>query len=141
MNETAAQAKRDQKWIRLAARIWSAPIILFVLYFALGSIWSWITNGAADPHAVQEITWLESLTLIFFGLSGLGLALAWRWEKSGGLVSLFCTAGVYLTLLVQGLTTGDFSRFMIPALMAILILIPGILFLIVATRGSQDQTA
>ena len=137
MNETTSSLDRQQKWIRWVARIWSAPIILFVVYFALGSIWTSLTNTSADPYAVDKATLLESLTLFFIAISALGLALAWRWEKFGGIFSLVCTAGVYLTLLVMGLTTGEFARILIPSLMASFVLIPGILFLITGIRTSR----
>ena len=130
MTETAPSPVRQQKWVRRVARIWSAPIILFVLYFAIGSIWSSLTNASADPYAVEKATLLESIILLFFAFSALGLALAWRWEKFGGIFSLVCTAGVYLTLIVQAFATGEFSRMLIPSLMALFVLIPGILFLI-----------
>jgi hypothetical protein len=139
MTETAPTPDRQQKWVRWVARIWSGPIILFVLYFALGSIWSSLTNASADPYAVERATLLESLILLFFAISALGLALAWRWEKFGGIFSLVCIAGVYLTLLVQAFTTGEFSRMMIPSVMTLFVLIPGILFLISGTHANRSN--
>jgi hypothetical protein len=137
MTDTAPSFDRARKWVRWVARIWSAPIILFVVYFVLGSIWSSLTNSNADPYAVEKATTVESLTLLCIALSALGLALAWRWEKFGGIFSLVFTAGVYLSLLVLGITTGEFSRMMIPSLMTLILLVPGILFLVSGLHSSR----
>ncbi len=138
MNQSSPQEKQASKWIRIVARIWSAPIILFVLIFTVSSIWSWLTNGPADPYAVEDPSLLESLPPIFIGFSALGLALAWRWEKFGGIFSLVSTGAAVLTLLLQGLTSTDFSRSLIPYLLALIVLIPGIFFVIQGTRSNEN---
>ena len=136
MNETTSPLEKSPKWIRLVARIWSAPIILYAVLMAAGYTWSWLTTGVADPYAVEGTTFFDALPPILLFISTLGLALAWRWEKFGGGLSLFFTAGVVIVLLIQRGTSGDLGH-MIPYLFALIILVPGILFLIYGLRNSK----
>jgi hypothetical protein len=137
MTEPTPSLDRPPKWVRIVARIWSAPIILFVVFFLLGNLWSELTNGGPDPYAVGETTTLELLPPIFFAISALGLALAWRWEIIGGIFSLAFTAAAVLTLLIQVLMADELSRLLIPLLMALIILVPGMLFLIFGLRSRK----
>ena len=139
MNETTLPLEKSPKWLRLVARIWSAPVILVTFFIASGNIWSWLTTDAADPYAVEGTTFFETLPPTLMLISAIGLALAWRWEKFGGAFSLFFTAGVVIVLLLQGRTTGDLSFVLIPYLLALVILIPGILFLIYGLRTSKTR--
>jgi hypothetical protein len=138
--ETSSQEKPRPNWIRIIARIWSAPIILVVTFYVLGTIWSSLTNGATDPNAVGEATTLELLPLIFIAISTLGLALAWRWEKIGGIFSLTFSAAIFLALLLLGVQSGDYSRLLIPSLLGVIVLIPGILFLTIGICANRNQT-
>ena len=137
MTEPAPALDHPPKWVRIVARIWSAPIILFVAFFVLGTLWASLTGGADDPYAVEKATFLESLAPIFMAISALGLALAWRWEIFGGIFYLAFIAASVLILLIQGLMENDLSRLLIPFLMAVIILIPGILFLIFGLRSKK----
>ena len=139
MTETAAPLEKSPKWLRLVARIWSAPIILITFFIAAGNIWSWLTTDAADPYAVEGITFLEKLPPTLMLISAIGLALAWRWEKFGGAFSLFFTAGVVIVLLIQGRASGDLSFVLMPYLLALVILVPGILFLIYGLRANKAR--
>ena len=134
MNENGTPETKGPKWIRLTARIWSAPIILYGLLLAAGYTWSWLTTGVADPFAVQGTTFFESLPPILLFISILGLALGWHWEQSGGIFSLIFAAGTLLVLILQGYGPGDLSRSLIPYLLTIIVAVPGILFLIYGFR-------
>lgn len=137
MNETAPSLDRSSKWIRRVARIWSIPIIVFVVVFLLGTLWSEITNAPPDPYAVEDITFAEQLPPIFIAVSTLGLALAWRWEKMGGIFSLVFTGIMYITLLIQGPLPTEF-RTLTPYLLGLIVLIPGILFVISGFRSNSE---
>ena len=138
MNETTPSLDQAPKWIRLVARIWSAPVIVFALIMAGGYAWSWLTTGVADPYAVEGTTFVEALPPILMFISILGLALAWRWEKFGGAFSLVFIAAVVLVLVIQGPTTDEFSRAMVPYLLSLVVLIPGILFVVYGIRSGKN---
>lgn len=137
MNETLPSSNQPPKWIRWVARIWSIPIIVFVVVFLLGTLWSEVTNAPPDPYAVEDITFADQLPPIFIAIGTLGLALAWRWEKFGGIFSLVFTVGFYITLLIQGPLPTEI-RTLIPYLLGLVLLIPGILFLVYGIR-SRDK--
>jgi len=129
---------RGTKLIRRIARIWSVPIILYSLMMLTGYAWNWLTIGTADPYAVEGYPLIEALPPILMFLGVLGLAIAWRWERLGGVINLVFLLGVIVLLLITRPLTDDFSRFVIPYLMTIVIAIPGILFL-VSWRRSREM--
>ena len=131
---------RKTKLIRRIARIWSVPIILYSLMMLTGYAWNWLTTGVADPYAVEGYPFIEALPPILMFLAVLGLAIAWRWERLGGVINLVFLLGVIVLLLITRPLTDDFSRFVIPYLMTIVIAIPGILFL-VCWRRSRETPA
>lgn len=139
MNETASSPEKSPKWLRLVARIWSAPVILVTFFVAIGNIWSWLSNAPADPYAVEKATFFETLPPALMLFSAIGLALAWRWEKFGGGLSLFFTACVFIVLLIQRGLSGGLSYILIPYLLAFIILIPGILFTIYGLRNKKAE--
>ena len=108
------------KWIRTVARILSAPIIVYALLMFTGYAWSWITTGTADPHAVEDYPFIENIPPIFMFLAIIGLAIAWKWEKSGGIINLiFCFATLPMLLFLQPVTQ-DF-RYLIPYILLIIV--------------------
>ncbi len=139
MNEAQSPPNKSKNWIRLAARIWSAPVILVTFFIALGNIWSWLTNGAADPYAVERTSTIEALPPTLMLISAIGLALAWRWETFGGGFSLFFTAAVFIVLFLQGRAAADSASELIPFLLGLVILIPGILFLLYGLKVNKTE--
>ena len=131
---------RGTKLIRRIARIWSAPIIIYSLMMFTGYAWNWLTIGKADPYAVEGYPFVEALPPILMFLGVLGLAIAWRWERLGGVINLVFLLGVIVLLLITRPLTDDFSRFVIPYLMTIVIAIPGILFLVCWRRSRETPT-
>ena len=131
---------RKTKLIRRIARIWSVPIILYSLMMLTGYAWSWLTTGKADPYAVEGYPFVEALPPILMFLGVLGLAIAWRRERLGGVINLVFLLGVIVLLIITRPLSEDFSRFVIPYLMTIVIAIPGILFL-VCWRRSRETPA
>jgi hypothetical protein len=117
------------KILRLIARIWSAPLILYALMMLVGYAWNWITIGTPDPYTVEGTPFVEALPPILLFLSTLGLALAWRWEKAGSLLSLGFLAATLAVLFFQVPLSGLTPRMATPYLMCLVVLIPGILFL------------
>ncbi|MFH1367427.1 MAG: hypothetical protein ABIH38_05630 [Patescibacteria group bacterium] len=119
---------KTTKRLRLIARIVSAPIILFALIYVIGYGIDWITTGTADPNAIEDYPFIENIPPLLMFLAIVGLAIAWRREKIGGIINLlFCL----LTLIILPFTrdTLDF-RSMIPVVLVLIIAVPGILFVI-----------
>jgi hypothetical protein len=131
---------RATKLIRRIARIWSLPIIVYSLMMLTGYAWNWVTIGKADPYAVEGYPLIEALPPILMFLGVLGLGIAWRWEKLGGAINLVFQLAVILLLLITRPLTHDFYRSAIPYLMAMVIAIPGILFLVCWRRSRKMPT-
>ena len=121
---------RVTKWMRWIARIWSFPIIVYVLLLLVGYAWSWGTTGVADPYAVEEVPFTEVLPPLFMSLSVLGLGIAWRWERLGATISIVCQLAVLSLLLIHSPITQDFPLSAIPYLLSMVTAIPAILFLV-----------
>ena len=84
MDDNSRSWIRATRWI---ARIWSLGPILFVLAEIL------------FPHAEEgvPVRWTDWLALSLAFVSVIGLALAWRWERLGGWVSVVALA-IFLVL-------------------------------------------
>jgi hypothetical protein len=85
--------EKTKNWVpvvRWVARIWSlAPII-----FALAEI--------VFPHSEEGVVvpWIDWMVLSVAFLSVIGLALAWRWERLGGWISVVALAIFMVLFLV-----------------------------------------
>ena len=84
MDENSRSWVRVTRWV---ARIWSLGPILFVLAEIL------------FPHAEEgvPVPWTDYITLSLVFISVIGLAIAWRWERLGGWISIAALA-VFLVL-------------------------------------------
>lgn len=138
MNESSSSRERGPRWARLVARIWSVPLIIIAAFITIGNIWASLTNAPPDPYAVENATFLETLPPILLGVGILGLALGWRWEKWGGIFALVFGAGAVVVLLIERSGSGDLSRDLIPYLLTLAVIIPGILFLIYGFRAKPE---
>ncbi len=130
---------KGTKLIRRIARILSAPIILYSLMMFTGYTWNWLTTGTADPYAVEGYPFIEAVPPILLFLGVLGLAIAWRREKLGGVINLVFLLGVIVVLLISKPITDDFFRSAVPYLITIVVAIPGILFLVSGRRSREIQ--
>jgi hypothetical protein len=68
-------------WVKITrwvARIWSLGPILLTLVVILGR----------DENVVEPVPWTDWLALILIFIAVLGLAIAWRWERLGGWISV-----------------------------------------------------
>lgn len=112
--------EKSKSWIRVTrwvARIWSLGPILFVLAEIL------------FPHSEEDVPvpWTDWLALSLAFISVIGLALAWRWERLGGWISVTALAIFLAVFLIT--VEGTF-----PAVLIFLagIGVPAALFLISA---------
>ena len=140
MTNVSDTSDRATKWIRLIARIWSSPIIVYALIMLTGYAWNLVTIGKADPYTVEGYPLIEAIPPILMFVSVLGLGIAWRWERFGGAITLVFIFAVLLLLLIQRPITHDFYRSAIPYLMSMVIAIPGILFLVCWWRSRGVPT-
>ncbi|MBN1579359.1 MAG: hypothetical protein JXA89_01555 [Anaerolineae bacterium] len=139
MTKDTERRHRVTKWIRWVARIWSLPIILYALLMFAGYSWSWITTGVADPYAVEDYPPIENLPPILMFLSVLGLGVAWRWERLGGAITLVLLLAVLVLLFIVTPIARDFPRTAVPYLLALVVAIPGILFLVCWWRSREGN--
>ena len=110
----------SRSWVRVTrwvARIWSLGPILFALAEIL------------FPHAEEGVAvpWTDWVTLSIAFISVIGLAIAWRWERLGGWISLVALA-VFLVLFLITVER-SFPGFLI---FLVGIGVPAVLFLISA---------
>ena len=131
---------RITRWMCRIARIWSLPIILYSLLMLTGYAWNWVTIGKADPYTVEGYPLVEALPPILMFLSVLGLGIAWRWERLGGAITLVFQLAALWLLLIQRPITHDFYRSAVPYLMSMVIVVPGILFLVCWWRSKKRLT-
>jgi len=124
---------RTTIWIRRIARIWSGVVIALALATLIGYVWNWAAIGKPDPYAVEGYPPIENLIPITLGISVLGLAIAWRWEGLGGMITIIShlvTLAVHHWLL---------SPRPYPYPVTIAIAVPGILFLICWWRSRKSR--
>ena len=137
MKNDSETGDRATKWIRLIARIWSSPIIVYALIMLIGYAWNLATIGEADPYAQEDSSFIEAIPPILMFVSILGLGIAWRWERLGATINLVFLFAVFLALLIQRPITEDFHRSAIPYFLSMLIAVPGILFLVCWWRSKK----
>ena len=129
---------RTAKWMRLIARIWSTPIIVYSLIMLAGYAWNWITIGKADPYTVEGYPLIEALPPILMFVSVLGLGIAWRWEGLGGAITVVFNLAALPVLLIHWPITHEFPRYLVaPYGIWMIIAIPGILFLMCWWRSKK----
>jgi hypothetical protein len=104
------------KILRWTARILAVATLLFGLPFYFG-------YGNPLPFINPEYTLWDNMWLSIFPLMFLGLALGWKFEKTGGyLISIPLVIGLLAGLIMQG----EFIGFMcVPLVIGILYLIAG----------------
>jgi membrane-anchored protein YejM (alkaline phosphatase superfamily) len=126
---------RVTEWIRWIARIWSLPIVVYALLMLVGYAWNWATTGVADPYAVEDYPPTENLPPVFMLLSVLGLGVAWRWERLGGMIAIVFQLAALAVLLIHSPLARDLPRSAIPYLLSVIVTIPGLLFLVCWRRS------
>ena len=99
----------------------------------------WFLLGVADPYAVEGYPSIEALPPIFMFLSVLGLGIAWRWERLGGMIVIVFQLAVLSLLLIHSPLTHDFPRLAVPYLLSMIVTIPGVLFLVCWWRSRWQQ--
>jgi len=131
---------RMTRWMRRIARIWSSPIIVYSLIMLYGYAWNLMTIGKADPYTVEGYPLVEAIPPILMFLSVLGLCIAWRWERLGGAITLVFQFAALWLLQIQRPINHDSYRSAVPYLMSMVIIIPGIFFMVCGRRSRNVPT-
>ncbi|MCK5793359.1 MAG: hypothetical protein KAH12_01535 [Anaerolineales bacterium] len=108
---------KTRKIIRWIARIWAALMLAFMLFMFIAHI---VEDGIGPEFS---LTLRESLMMVSMFVSLAGLALAWKWERLGGILTVGGMAAFYLFDLAFSGTFPRTPTFFIVAF-------PGVLFLI-----------
>ena len=104
--------------IRKIAKVWSAFSIGLIVLLFIGEIIS--------PHPGDEpIQARERIELLFFAFTIFGMAIAWRWEALGGIIS---SASFVIFIVMLTINRGEFIDWR-GSVMLFLVAIPGFLFL------------
>lgn len=125
------------KKLSLIARIWSIPIIIYSLVMLIGNLVSLITTGTADPYAVEDYPFIENIPPIFLLIAAVGLAISWRYKRTGAIItSFFCFATI--PILLGHWPFWEKSINFMPYILMLVVLTPGILFWIASGKGKNS---
>ncbi|RME46870.1 MAG: hypothetical protein D6796_08455 [Caldilineae bacterium] len=121
---------RTTRWLRRIARGWSVVVLAFAVAILAGHL-----IGGEEPGTVPYPP-IENVMPALMVVSMLGLAIAWRWERTGGAINV----GAFLA--VVGIYRLLRGRFFPLSMMLIFLaaIAPGVLFLIAGWR-SRPQAA
>jgi hypothetical protein len=98
--------------VRWGARLLGVGILLFWGYFILAHVFG------DDARHFRGLAWQDSVVLTALGVSLAGLAVAWKWELTGGVMTLM---GVLVGALVnRGMISGPYVLIPIAAMMYLL---------------------
>lgn len=76
---------------RIIARVMSAIIVAFALMMFIGETMESAKRANPEPMTLNTI-----IQLALFGIGLLGLALAWKWELIGGIISLLAFITIFI---------------------------------------------
>lgn len=134
--------KKRTVWIRWIARIWGMVILLIALSVLAGNIWTMLTSGEGDPYAAEDYPFIENIPPVLMLVSAIGLGIAWRWERTGGLIAVLGQLATLPLLLIHWPIREGFPRYLIaPYGLSAVVAIPGVLFLISAAKAKRVQSA
>jgi hypothetical protein len=127
------------RWMRWIARVWGTTVVAVALLIFGGYAWSWVTTGQADPYAAEDYPPIENWPPRLMFLSALGLAVAWRWEGLGGGLALLFQLINLPILLLHWPIAERFPRYLVaPYGLWLVIVLPGLLFLVCWRRANAQ---
>jgi len=77
MNQ-AKYSPRRVRIVRWIARVWTLPIFAFAILRIL----------TPDPSITEPVPLIDWFLLSLWGVAILGLAIAWRWETAGSIITI-----------------------------------------------------
>jgi hypothetical protein len=122
-------------WTAWVARIWSIPLILYALMMIYGNLSNWLKYGKADPYAVEGYPFIENIPPIFILLAVIGLAVAFKFPKIGGIINIAFIVSAATIIVITRPNILE-PRSYIPLILMLIVIVPGVLFLI-STRNNK----
>lgn len=119
------------KWIntlRKLTRVWSAVVIVLGLIIFIGHIID------TPDITIEPYPWWEVLMPISMMVAIAGLGVSWRWEATGGVITLaFCLVNLLLYIATGREQLGAVMLITLP------VFLPGLLFLLFAWQTRENQ--
>ena len=109
--------QKTTRIIRWIGRAWAALMVTFMLFMFIAHI---IEDGIGPA---LNFSLRDSTMMVSMVISVLGLALAWKWERLGGILAL---GGMVAFYILDFAFTGTFPR----GPVFLIIAFPGVLFLL-----------
>src|SRR6056297_3187132 len=122
------------KRLRLIVRIRSAVVIGITLLIFIGYIGNYFTTGQMDSNAVEDYPPIENIPPLLNLFSAISLALAWKWEKIGGIITIILQLILLPIYLIHCPLSENIRYLIAPYGMFLIVIIPGILFLVCSRR-------
>lgn len=138
MKESANLEQKDSNRLLLIAKIWSAVVIAVGLLIIVGYAGNYLTTGVADPYATEDYPFIENIPPIFSFICVIGLALAWKWKLVGGLTAIIFSIGNYVIFFIHWPLTENVRFLIAPYGTNLLILVPGIMFVLYWRRFQKS---
>jgi len=111
----------SMKTLRIIARVLSVILIGFFLVMFIGESMESAKSSTSTPMTLNAI-----LQLTFFAIALLGLALAWKWELIGGIISLLGFIALFIAIfIVNPIPIAKLALLLIYPLNAILFIFVG----------------
>ena len=132
--ENTSRIEKRTKQLRLIAKIWSGVIIGTTLLILIGYIGNYFSTGQMDPNAAENYPPIENIPPLLNLFSAVSLALAWKWEKIGGIITIILQLILLPIYLIHWPLSENIRYLIAPYGMFLFIVIPGILFLVCSRR-------
>jgi len=127
----------NTKRLRLIARIWSAVIVGTTLFILIGYLGSFFTTGQLDPNAAEDYPPIENIPPLFNLFSAISLALAWKWEKIGGIITIILQLVLLPIYLIHWPLSENIHYLIAPYGMFLVVIVPGVLFFICSRQSKE----
>jgi len=128
--------KGPSKGLLWTARIWGTLVLIVALFIFIGFVSQFFGAGTTDPYAEEEYPFIENIPPLLMFISALGLGLAWRWERWGGAVAVLFQLVNLPILFIHWPLAGNIPRYLVaPYGLAVVVAVPGLLFLIYARQA------
>jgi len=127
----------NTKHLRLIARIWSAIIIGITLLILIGYLGNYFTTGQMDPNAAEDYPPIENIPPLLNLFSAISLALAWKWEKLGGIITIIFQLILLPIYVIHWPLSENIHYLIAPYGIFLIVIVPGILFLICSRRSKS----
>lgn len=131
----------NTKHLRLTARIWSAIIIGITLLILIGYLGNYFTTGQMDPNASEDYPPIENIPPLLNLFSAISLALAWKWEKIGGIITIIFQLILLPIYVIHWPLSENINYLIAPYGLLVIVIIPGILFFVCSRRSINLKTA